>query len=146
VICLTGQGDRGNLRACNGGADGATDLRHIECKAVFAGILPVGRFFAMWVIGKIKPSPFCHVAFLPKGHPLKGRVSTPYSLSCRNALKTCSTWATSAAPLSRSGKTPSSSASTYSGSAGGNSYNAPSRYQSGTPQTFRRNSTTSSPG
>lgn len=40
-----------------------------------------------------------------------------------------------------------SSASSYLGSAvDGKSYNAPSRYQSGTPQTFRRNSTTSSPG
>jgi hypothetical protein len=36
------------IRAFNGGADGVTDSRHIECKAAFAGILPVGRFFVLW--------------------------------------------------------------------------------------------------
>jgi hypothetical protein len=45
MILFTGQRDRGNLVASNGGADGVTDSRHIICKAVFAKILLTGRFF-----------------------------------------------------------------------------------------------------
>jgi len=34
---LTGQGDRGNLRAFNGGADGVTDSRHVIVKPTLPG-------------------------------------------------------------------------------------------------------------
>jgi len=58
MILLTGQGDRGNLRASNGGADGFADSHHIECKAVFCRDLPVGRFFAfMIILASWKPDP-----------------------------------------------------------------------------------------
>jgi hypothetical protein len=36
----------------------ATDSRHIECKAAFAGNLPVRRLFAVLVLREINPSPF----------------------------------------------------------------------------------------
>jgi hypothetical protein len=43
MIFLTGQGDRGNLRAFNGGADG-TRISVISKKDGFAGILTISFF------------------------------------------------------------------------------------------------------
>jgi hypothetical protein len=58
MIFLTGQEDRGNLRAFNGGADGVTDSRQTECKAATDGILPVGRFSAFLItFASWKPDP-----------------------------------------------------------------------------------------